>query len=402
MTLANVVETIRQHGLDVLIADAAVTSAHGDVTAAKAIPNPSLNGTIGLYSFDCGFQHCAAGFGVTVGDSAAIENFISGKRALKGRVAERALIAAKASRDDAVRTVVSLGKQAFIAALESQRALEFATDAQKNAQHLLDLTQIRYKSGAIDEADLARIETAELETAQAVDHARADVTQAYAQLAFLLGFRGNVPAFTVSEESFTGYALPPKLENASAQAFIDSAQTSRPDLRAARAQRESADSAVTLNKRLRVPDFTLGANYQQQGHGINNFTPPTISLVVGTTLPVFNQRNGEIEHAIADQRTAALQVEKLEAQVVGDVVGAFADFDASRITLQRMEQQLIARAKRARDLVQIQYDKGAASLLELIDAQRTYLAVNREYLDDLTTYWTAVFQLEAATGMDLL
>jgi cobalt-zinc-cadmium efflux system outer membrane protein len=51
--------------------------------------------------------------------------------------------------------------------------------------------------------------------------------------------------------------------------------------------------------------------------------------------------------------------------------------------------------------VSLQYQKGAASLLEYLDAQRTFIANNVEYLQDLTNYWTAVYQLEAAIGVDL-
>ena len=66
-----------------------------------------------------------------------------------------------------------------------------------------------------------------------------------------------------------------------------------------------------------------------------------------------------------------------------------------------MEGRLLERVKRARDLVSLQYQKGAASLLEYLDAQRTFIANNVEYLSDLASYWTAVYQLEAAVGMDL-
>jgi outer membrane protein TolC len=66
-----------------------------------------------------------------------------------------------------------------------------------------------------------------------------------------------------------------------------------------------------------------------------------------------------------------------------------------------MDGRLLERTERARDLVKIQYEKGAASLLELLDAQRTLIATHVERLQDLTNYWTAVFELEQATGREL-
>jgi cobalt-zinc-cadmium efflux system outer membrane protein len=62
---------------------------------------------------------------------------------------------------------------------------------------------------------------------------------------------------------------------------------------------------------------------------------------------------------------------------------------------------LLRSAKTARDITRLQFDKGAAGLTDLLDAQRAYIATNVEYIQDVTNYWTAVFQLEQAVGMEL-
>ena len=93
--------------------------------------------------------------------------------------------------------------------------------------------------------------------------------------------------------------------------------------------------------------------------------------------------------------------DKIEAQVGSDVATAFATFQATRSRVERMEGRLLDRARRARDLVEFQYKKGAASLLELLDAERTFIATNVEYRQNLADYWTAVFQVEQATGTEL-
>ena len=66
-----------------------------------------------------------------------------------------------------------------------------------------------------------------------------------------------------------------------------------------------------------------------------------------------------------------------------------------------MDARLLGRARRARDLIEVQYQKGSASLLDLLDAQRTLLAVNGERLSLLAGYWTAVSALEAAVSQEL-
>jgi cobalt-zinc-cadmium efflux system outer membrane protein len=67
-----------------------------------------------------------------------------------------------------------------------------------------------------------------------------------------------------------------------------------------------------------------------------------------------------------------------------------------------MEGRLLERAARARSLVELQYQKGAASLLEYLDAQRTYVSTKGEYIQDLAAYWNAIFQIEAATATELV
>jgi outer membrane protein TolC len=48
--------------------------------------------------------------------------------------------------------------------------------------------------------------------------------------------------------------------------------------------------------------------------------------------------------------------------------------------------------------VRYQYEKGAASLLELIDAERTFRGIRLERFQDLGAYWTAVLRLKASVG----
>ena len=108
-----------------------------------------------------------------------------------------------------------------------------------------------------------------------------------------------------------------------------------------------------------------------------------------------------MQRAEADLRTQELGRVKAEARVASEVESALAAFTGTQRRVERMESRLLDRARRARDLVQIQYQKGAASLLEYLDAQRTFIAVYVEYLGDLADYWTAVYQLEAAVGMEL-
>ena len=397
LTLAEAVALFRAHGLDLLIAEAAAQGAEGDALAAGAIQNPSVTGG-GYYSF---FQDSAfdthVGWFVGLGDSNAIIDTLSGKRGLRRNVADAALAAARLGRADAQRTLELQVKQTYFQAVAAGAALEFARETAESTAHTFELNEIRYKSGAISEVDLSRTETAKLEAEQVVDAATLALHNAKVQLAFLLGQRHAFNDFAI-DASQLRYATPAALANATVPSLVDRAIQARPDLRAQENQRVRAAQAVALAKRQRFPDFGLSAQYSEQGTGMGAITPPTLEIALTGSLPLFYQQQGEIKKAEADARTQDAQAAKLRAQVVADVENAFAGYQTSQRQVQRMEARLLDRAQRARELVGLQYQKGAASLLEFLDAQRTYVATKGEYIQDLTAYWNAIFQIEAATA----
>ena len=413
MTLDEALRIFRQRGLDLLIGEAAIWSAEGDVKAAGAVPNPNV--AVGMYKsfFDKNLFETDIGWFVGLGDSNAIEDSLSGKRGLRLKVARAALQAAKLSRADAQRSLEFQVKQQYIQAVLARDSLDFALEVQRTATQTFELNEVRYKAGAISEADVAKVETAKLEADQVVDQAAQALRVAKVGLAFLLGIRGPVPDFHVQQD-LPKFVVPQSLAIASRDSLLDSAFRLRPDLRGSQAQRERARAQVALNKRLRFPDISLNLEYSQQGSSagmqvatsmgpqtITPIAPPTLQISLAGTLPVFYFQQGEIARAEADLRTQDVQRAKTEAQVVADVETAWTNFLSTRKLVERMETRLLDRAKRARDLVEIQFRKGAASLLEYLDAQRTYISANLEYLQDLTNYWTAVYQLEQAVGTDL-
>jgi cobalt-zinc-cadmium efflux system outer membrane protein len=121
---------------------------------------------------------------------------------------------------------------------------------------------------------------------------------------------------------------------------------------------------------------------------------------VGTQLdlPLFYRRSGEIVRAEADRRAQRIAYEKLRAQARAEVETARAAVETNRRLVERMRGRLLGRAQRMRDLAQVQYEKGASSLLELLDAQRTWAQTRSEYLKDLHDFWLSLFQLDAALG----
>jgi cobalt-zinc-cadmium efflux system outer membrane protein len=406
LTLAEALAIFHARGLDLVIADAEVEGAAADAQSAAAIPNPTLFGGPSYAAFDHSQFETHYGWSVGLSDGNAIEDGLSGKRRLRSSVARATLAAAKLRRADAERTLDLQVKQAYVQVVAAMAAVELAEDSARSSEETLRLNQVRYRSGAISEVDLSKTETAKLEGDQALEAARESLHRAGVLLALWLGSpRDQSPDFAIDPRQSRFYEPPPVTTVALEEdALIDRALAARPDLLGQIDEEQRATAARSLASRLRVPDIGLGLQYQQQGaaSSANPISPPTLMLTLSATLPVFYQQQGEIRHAEADLRVQQARKSRLAAQVVADVKAALEGYRSARRLVDRMQGRLLDRALRARDLVKLQYEKGAASLLELLDGQRTYILARTEYIQDLSGYWNAVFQLEAAVASELV
>ncbi len=409
LSLDEALRIFHSRGLDLLIAEAAVKNAEGQVGVAGAVPNPVLSGAwghvLGRYTASstptspcdgCSTTFWSAG----LSDSAAIEDSLSGKRALRVKVVRNALAAAKLSRLDAERTIGFQIRAAYVQAAQSTLGLKFAREIADSNVKTLALFEARLRSGAINEGDLARVQTQKLETDQNLDQAMQQLREARVALAFLLGVRGEVPDFGVDAKVLT-FAEPAALQGTSEEHLLRAAFEHRPDLLALGYQKASTEAQVDLSKRQRFPDIALALNYSQLGTGQNSLSPPLITVGLSLPLPVFYQMQGEVLQAEAQYDASSLQQAKSTALVASDVSSGYAAYESSRKLVHRMEDGgLLKAAQTARDITRLQVEKGAASLTDFLDAQRTYIAANVEYFQDLASYWTAVFGLEQAVGME--
>ena len=398
ITIDDALRIFRERGFDLLIADAQVAAAEGDATAAAAIANPQIGATLGR-SFDYDARACpgcsATAWAVSLTDPSALSDLLTGKRGLRVDVARAAVEAARRSRDDAMRTLSLQVRQAVLDAALQQAQLALARELAESTERTRALDQRRLESGAVSEAELARAEVAALQAQQGVDLDEQALIAGKLQLAFLLGLREPPPEFAVDSTLFDR-ALPEA--DLRPDALAQEALEERPDLLAAAAQEARAEAVLALARRQRVPDVALTVQYTQEGSGQNALQPPTLIFGAQVPLPIFYRQSGEIARAEADLRAQRTSRDKLRAQALSDVRQAIAAVDANRRLAQRLRTRMLGRARRVRDLVQVQYEKGAASLLELLDAQRTWAQTYGDYLKEVHDFWLSVFRLDAVVG----
>jgi cobalt-zinc-cadmium efflux system outer membrane protein len=393
-------------GLDLLIAQFGAQGAEGDLRAAGAHPNPglSLGGTYSpglgsdlLYS---GIQQNAPGalFGFNIGltDNGAVLDQLSGKRSLRIEAAAKALVAARLNVEEVKRLGLTQLRVAYVAAVLARLNLDAANESFQTFDKQLELSQRRFDAGAITGLELSRVKQARLEALQAVDQAKAGQKQAVATVLFLLGRRSGSSEVELS--SGIEYLALHAFDAADISSLHDLALRNRTDVKMAQANLDQARALVREARRSRFPDVSLSVGYSEQCSAASCSSEPAINAGISGNLPVLYQQQGEIQRAESNARSAEHTVNKVKAQVLSEVTQGFAAYGASESQVQRMEDKLLQQARQSRDLAQLMYQKGAASLIDFLDAQRAYVASRLEYHQDLASYWTSVYQLEQAIG----
>lgn len=409
LSLPQAEEIFLARGLDLLIAEAGVHGAEGDLTAAGAHPNPNFQPSLYYVPAtrrDIAYSNLGNnatsevwGLGLALDDNAAIEDQLSGKRSLRIEYAAKALAAAKINVDDVKRTELSQLRQAYVAAVMAKLDADAAKETFDTFDKQLALTKKQYELGAIDRLDLSQLTAGQMEALQSLATANAGYQQAVASLVFLLGVRGERPE--VSLTSDIAYRPLPAVQGVTFAFLVGEAEKRRSDVRIARRNLEQAEVAVAQAKRAILPDISINGGYSEICNGATCSSAPAFNLGLSGNLPVLYWQQGEIRRAESNVTAAQRTLDKTRAQVLSDVTQAFAGFQAAREQIERMQSALLAEYKLARDLAQVQYQKGAASLVDFLFAERAYVAAELEYHQDLANYWSSVYQLEQATNETL-
>jgi cobalt-zinc-cadmium efflux system outer membrane protein len=399
LTLDDALRIAREHAPDRALAEAGVATARAQVQSAGALPNPVVSFLAG-WSSQCGDPGCdRTAFVAGLGDQGAIATLVTGQRGLAVDAAEQGLVGAESSRRDVLRDLDFQVKQQFVTTAVAARMVRFSREETAIAEQALQAArQRRSASGSVSASDVTRLEVLHGQIEQLAGRADQAFAQARASLARLLGFRADAATFAVDPGPASIAVVPPRLSGATVASLTADARAARPDLAAARALLEQARLQASLQRRLVIPAVQLQAQYAQQGSAGAWFTPPTASVGLTIPLPVLYQRQGEIGQADAAVLGAEAMVNKVESQVLADVATAFANLQAYRKNAERSRERVLPRARSARDQVAEQYAKGTASLLDYLDAQRSFIHSEMDDSASLGDFWTAVFQVERAVG----
>jgi outer membrane protein, heavy metal efflux system len=387
ITLDDAIQLALKHNHNLLAAQTTIQQDEALETQANLRPNPTIFGDWEYLPLTASEWNTTYLHDETEADLGLSYLFERGKkRQHRLQAAQDVTAQTRSLVADNERTLTFNVASQFFNVQLAESTLELATKDVKSFQQTVDISEYQYKVGGMSEGDFLMIKLQLLQYQTDYQQAILARDQGLDDLRNMLGY-DSVPADYDVAGPFDYQPLKANLEDLQMKALQN-----RPDLRAAQQGVTAANSQWELQKAIGKQDVTGQANYSHV-NSINAF-----SLYVSVPLPIFNRNQGNIAQA----RYAITQTQEQEKatsdQVMTDVHDAYVGLKENDTIIVLYRTGYLDAAVRDRDIEEFAYQHGGASLLDWLNAERTYRVTELAYRQALASYLTALEQLREAVG----
>ena len=318
------------------------------------------------------------------------------KRNLRFQAAKEGTAVGIAQQSDSERTLLFNLRTAFVGVLQAKAVLHLTQENLDYYDKLLKVSRDRYQAGDIAQIDLDRLELQRLQYESDVQTALVNLRTNKINLLALLDDRRAVDSFDVEGTfDFSGDIL-------SLDDYRKDALEARPDLRAAVLSVKQAETNYQLAEADGSTDPTISGWFTHNGSFNNPDALNTIGASVSIPLRFFDRNQGEKLRTKIDIKRNEKLRDGVETQVYGDVDSAYATLSSNLTRLRPYREKYLAQAVRVRETVLFSYQHGGAALLDFLNAQSEYRAVELSYVNLVGSYLTAAAQLNLAVGREVI
>ena len=313
------------------------------------------------------------------------------KRELRLESAQAGTAVVQSQAADQERNLLFNLRNAFNQALQAKAILAVARESLEYYDRLLDLSRSRFQAGDIAQVDLDRLELQRVPFVSDVVAAEVNVRTAKIQVLALLNDRTPVDQFDVAG----------RFEFAEPVLVLDElhemALAGRPDLRAAE---QSVDKA-RIDYRLAIANGSSDMTFSTD-LGRNPPIPAYLGFSVNIPLRIFDRNQGEKARTQIDIRRTQQLRDAAQTQSLSDVDSAYATLNKVVKLLHPYKSTYLQLAAKVRETISFSFQHGGASLLDFLNAQNEYRAVQASYLNLVGSYLGAANQLNLAVGREVI
>ena len=345
-------------------------------------PNPTLDVSLENFAGTGAFR-ALDGVETTVGASQVIER--GGKRAKRVALAGREREAT--AKEFAVHRaeILAASAAAYIDVLVAQQRLALAVESLKLARETVAAVDTRVKAAVASPAEAARSRAA-FASSQA-DYARAEAGLVNARAALAATWGGS--SADVSTVAGT-LQIPSELP---AEDVFLAKLAAHPRFDLQQAVIAGRRAALELARSQATQDVTVsgGVRFLREGSDA--------AFVAGVSVPIpfRNKNQGNIRAAREMLAGAEQSVRAVEVELRVAFTAAWQDLATAHAAAQNLRREALPASEEAYKAVRSAYEQGQLPLIDVLDAQRSLVALRRELLDAEAAYAAALARAEALT-----
>ncbi len=361
-----------------------VAAARSGPRSARALSNPTFTFTPGLTS--------VSGSGDELILSQPLE--LNGTRDARAGVANAQLQVTQAEAVGELRSLVFNTKTAYCQLAQAREMQSLARDTLKVAEEFDRITRLLVEAGKRPGIELSQTGIEVIRARQQVTLAGGQETVTLAALNTLMARAAGTPIGKVSTFS-------PSMEVVDEALLIRQALASRAEVAGAEAARDTFQRQARLARAEGRPDLVPQVRFGSLVRGVSAAgTGNGFGIGLGITLPIFDygSRRNRIRQSEEAARAQTDRITAMQNQVRQEVTQAVARLRAAQTVARDYQQGILDRARRLLDASGTGFLEGQTSVINVLEAQRTYRAVQAEYIEAQVKQAQAQAELERASG----
>jgi len=351
--------------------------------AARLFPDPTFDLALGQGRARDASGEWGAEYGVALSQRLPFPGVYSAGITAADREEE-----ALSASSEATRWELELAaRRAFYRALAAEELVEVVRGQEEDARSLRDLVKRRVELGESRESDRLKTEVEWLNQALAIRAGEREERTAQSVLRALAV--EPLPARLVLRGELPGPAQPLRRD-----ALLSRLLSANPQLRALRAEADRSRALATRASRGVFPDLDLSLFRTQE------IDKDSRGIGLSLRVPLWNANRGEIARSRAEAEITSAVADRTRIDFTARLEESVRALETASDHVRSLAAEILPAAEKSLRLSRLLYEEGETSLLDLLDAQRTFRETQREAIQARLHLALAASDLQQLVGPD--
>lgn len=365
-----------------------VSMAEASILTAGIFPDPQIE-------METSNNGVSKDMGHTIEGAISWTLELGGKRKARIETAKNEAEYSKLQLQDYLRNLLADATLGYIEALKSKALLNVQKESYQSMLKLAKSDSIRYKLGDISKVTSQQSKLEASSLLNEVYHLEGTQQQSVTALSDFIGNDSTEKDVNGDLNSFN--------RNYNLNDLITQAVNERSDILASKQNINTAASRIKLEKANRIIDLGLSAGAGHNTVANNEIAPsPTVNTVkLGISVPLkfSNRRNADLKIAEMGYSQAETEYRQIENSIRMEVTQAYQQYSSAQKQLQQFDNGMLKEAENILKGITYSYQRGESSILEVLNAQRTYNELSQNYFQLLAENAAALIDLERKAGI---